>query len=154
MTSKRIKISVIPAVGALILAAAAFGSSAFATDTVTPTPTPSASPTVSTSSDEGDVTVATNDEVDVQAILGDLQVETADVQEIDDEVDAVNNENTQEQASFDEDINAANQSGNNEDSVQLADSASIVTSVTAPEVDAMTADDTEAHVLITGTPSK
>ena len=154
MTSKRIKISVIPAVGALILAAAAFGSSAFATDTVTPTPTPSASPTVSTSSDEGDVTVATNDEVDVQAILGDLQVETADVQEIDDEVDAVNNENTQEQASFDEDINAANQSGNNEDSVQLADSASIVTSVTVPEVTAMTADDTEAHVLITGTPSK
>ena len=152
MTSKRIKISVLPAVGALILAAAAFGSSAFATDTVTPTP--SASPTISTTSDEGDVTVATNDEVDVQAILGDLQVETADVQEIDDEVDAVNNENTQEQASFDEDINAANQSGNNEDSVQLADSASIVTSVTVPEVTAMTADDTEAHVLITGTPSK
>ena len=152
MTSKRIKISVLPAAGALVLAAAAFGSSAFATDTVTPTP--SASPTVSTSSDEGDVTVATNDEVDVKAILGDLQVETADVQEIDDEVDAVNNENTQEQASFDDDINAANQSGNNEDSVQLADSASIVTSVTAPEVDAMTADDTEAHVLITGTPSK
>ena len=152
MTSKRIKISVLPAVGALILAAAAFGSSAFATDTVTQTP--SVSPTISTTSDEGDVTVATNDEVDVQAILGDLQVETADVQEIDDEVDAVNNENTQEQASFDEDINAANQSGNNEDSVQLADSASIVTSVTVPEVTAMTADDTEAHVLITGTPSK
>ena len=152
MTSKRVKISVLPAVGALLIAAAAFGSSAFATDTVTPVP--SASPTVSSSSDEGDASVATNDEIDVQAILGDVQVETADVQESDDEVDAVNNENTSEQASFDEDINAANQSGNDEDSVQLAESASIVTSVTAPEVDAMTADDTEAHVLITGTPTK
>ena len=152
MTSKRVKISVLPAVGALLIAAAAFGSSAFATDTATPVP--SASPTVSSSSDEGDVSVATNDEIDVQAILDDVQVETADVQEVDNEVDAVNNENTSEQASFDEDINAANQSGNNEDSVQLADSANIVTSVTAPEVDAMTADDTEAHVLITGTPTK
>lgn len=152
MTSKRIKISVLPAVGALMLAAAAFGSSAFATDTATPTP--SASPTVSTTSDEGDVTVVTDDEIEVQAILGDLQDENADVQENDNEVDAVNNENASEQASFDEDINAANQSGNSEDSVELTESASIITSVTAPEVDAMTADDTEAHVLITGTPSK
>ena len=152
MRSKRIKITVLPAVGALMLAAAAFGSSAFATETAAPLP--SASPTNSSPSDEGDVTVATNDEIDVQAILDDLQVENADVQESDDEVDAVNNENTSEQASFDEDINAANQSGNDEDSVQLAESASIVTSVTAPEVEAMTADDTEAHVLITGTPSK
>ena len=150
MTSKRIKISVLPAVGALMLAAAAFGSSAFATDTATPAP--SASPT--TSSDDGDVTVATNDEIDVQAILGDLQDENVDVQENDDEVDAVSNENASEQASFDEDISAANQSGNSEDSVELAESASIVTSLTAPEVDAMTADDTEAHVLITGTSSK
>lgn len=150
MTSKRIKISVLPAVGALMLAAAAFGSSAFATDTATPTP--SASPT--TSSDEGDVTVATDDEIEVQAILGDLQDENADVQENNDEVDAVNNENASEQASFDEDINAANQSGNSEDSVELAESASIVTSVTAPEVNAMMADDNEAHVLITGAPSK
>ena len=152
MRSKRIKITVLPAVGALMLAAAAFGSSAFATETAAPLP--SASPTNSSPSDEGDVSVATNDEIDVQAILDDLQVENADVQESDDEVDAVNNENTSEQASFDEDINAANQSGNDEDSVQLAESASIVTSVTAPEVEAMTADDTEAHVLITGTPSK
>ena len=150
MTSKRIKISVLPAVGALMLAAAAFGSSAFATDTATPAP--SASPT--TSSDDGDVTVATNDEIDVQAILGDLQDENVDVQENDDEVDAVSNENASEQASFDEDISAANQSGNSEDSVELAESASIVTSLMAPEVDAMTADDTEAHVLITGTSSK
>ena len=150
MTSKRIKISVLPAVGALMLAAAAFGSSAFATDTATPAP--SASPT--TSSDDGDVTVATNDEIDVQAILGDLQDENVDVQENDDEVDAVSNENASEQATFDEDISAANQSGNSEDSVELAESASIVTSLTAPEVDAMTADDTEAHVLITGTSSK
>lgn len=150
MTSKRIKISVLPAVGALMLAAAAFGSSAFASDTATPAP--SASPT--TSSDDGDVTVATNDEIDVQAILGDLQDENVDVQENDDEVDAVSNENASEQASFDEDISAANQSGNSEDSVELAESASIVTSLTAPEVDAMTADDTEAHVLITGTSSK
>ena len=150
MTSKRIKISVLPAVGALMLAAAAFGSSAFATDTATPAP--SASPT--TSSDDGDVTVATNDEIDVQAILGDLQDENVDVQENDDEVDAVSNENASEQASFDEDISAANQSGNSEDSVELAESASIVTSLMAPEVDAMTADDTEAHVLITGTASK
>ena len=150
MTSKRIKLSVIPAVGALILAAAAFGSSAFATDTATPTPTP----TVSSNSDEGDVSVATNDEVVVQSILGDVQVENTDAQENDSQVDEVNNENASEQASFMEDINAANQSGNNDDAVELAASASIVTSVTLPEVAAMTADDTEAHVLITGSATK
>jgi hypothetical protein len=142
MTSRKIKISVLPAVGALVLTAAAFGSSAFATDTATPTP--SVSPSVPSS----------DDEIDVQAILGGLQANSVDVQEVDDEVDAVNNDNIQEQASFDEDINAANQSGNNEDAAQLAESASIVTSVTAPEVNAMTADDNEAHLLITGTPSK
>lgn len=166
MKSKTVKVLVVPAVGALFLAMTALGTSAFATDTVTPSP--SASPTDTSSSDEGDTSVAMNDgtgdqvtedaqqsdSVDVQAILGDLQIENSDVQESDPQVDEVNNDNNAEDASFNEDIAAANQAGEIEDAAQLTQSASIVTSVTAPELAAMTADDTAAHDLITGTPTK
>ena len=178
MKSKTVKILILPAAGALILGFSALGTSAFATDTLTPTPSvsptdtltpdPSVSPADASSSDEGDLSVTSSDETgvqtilgdqqgentDVQTILGNLQVENTDVQENDTEVDAVNNDNNSEQASFNEDIGAANQTGNNEDAVQLADSANIVTSVTTPVVDAMVADDTEAQDLITGAPTK
>jgi len=166
MKSKTVKVLVVPAVGALFLAMTALGTSAFATDTVTPSP--SVSPADSSSSDEGDTSVAVNDETgdqatvdaqqsddgDVQAILGELQIENSDLQGDDAQVDEVNNDNNAEDASFSEDISAANQAGENEDVAQLTQSANIVTSVTTPEVAAMTADDTEAHDLITGTPSK
>ena len=94
------------------------------------------------------------DNADVQSILGDVQVEKSDVQENDSQVAEVNNENSAETASFSEDIAAANQAGENEDAAQLTESASIVTSVTVPEVSAMVADDTEAHNLIVGLPTK
>ncbi len=166
MKSKTVKVLVVPAVGALFLAMTALGTSAFATDTVTPSP--SASPTDSSSSDEADATVAAGtegdvqsvldgqlgDDGDVQAILGDLQIENNDLLGDDAQVDEVNNDNNAQDASFSEDITAANQAGENEDVAQLTQSASIVTSVTAPEVAAMTADDTEAHDLIAGTPTK
>ena len=168
MKSQTVKVLVLPAVGALFLAMTTLGTSAFATDTVTPSP--SASPTDSSSSDssssdEGDVSAAVGDlqavldeqqgdNADVQSILGDVQVENSDVQENDSQVAEVNNENSAETASFSEDIAAANQAGENEDAAQLTESASIVTSVTVPVVSAMVADDTEAHNLIVGTPTK
>jgi len=166
MKSKTVKVLVVPAVGALFLAMTALGTSAFATDTVTPSP--SVSPTDSSSSDEADATVVSGtegdvqsvldgqlgDDGDVQAILGELQIENSDLQGDDAQVDEVNNDNNAEDASFSEDISAANQSGENEDVAQLTQSANIVTSVTSPEVAAMSADDTEAHDLITGTTSK
>jgi len=163
MKSQTVKVLVLPAVGALFLAMTTLGTSAFATDTVTPSP--SASPTDSSSSDEGDVSAAVGDlqavldeqrgdNANVQSILGDVQVENSDVQENDSQVAEVNNENNEETASFSEDIAAANQAGENEDAAQLTESASIVTSVTVPEVSAMVADDTEAHNLIVGIPTK
>ena len=131
-------------------------------------PDPSASPTDTSSSDEGDVSAAAGSEGDVQAvldeqqgdnanvqsILGDVQVENSDLQENDSQVAEVNNDNSAETASFTEDIAAANQAGENEDAALLTESASIVTSVTLPEVSAMVADDTEAHNLIVGQPTK
>jgi len=166
MKSKTVKVLVVPAVGALFLAMTVLGSSAFATDTVTASP--SASPSDTSSSDEGDVLAVLDvgtgvettldeqqgDSADVQSILGDVQAENSDVQENDSQVDEVNNDNSAESAAFSEDIAAANQAGENEDAAQLTESASIVTSVTLPEVSAMVADDTEAHNLIVGIPTK
>jgi hypothetical protein len=60
-------------------------------------------------------------------------------------------ENQQEAESFNHDIADAEQSGNQDDAVELGAAASIVTSVTAPEVTAMATDDTEAHAIIPGT---
>lgn len=131
-------------------------------------PDPSASPSDTSSSDEGDGSVAVGaegdvqavldeqqgDSADVQSILGDVQVENSDVQENDSQVDEVNSDNSAESASFSEDIAAANQAGENEDAAQLTESASIVASVTLPVVTAMVADDTEAHDLIVGIPTK
>jgi len=153
--SRRMKISVLAAVSGLALSGVAFGSSAFAAGPATPTPT------VSSTIDSG-----LNVEVDgegilsgIQSTLGVLSSEDSqvdgtlnvDVQENDSELDAINNENAQEQASFTDDITAAVQAGENEDAAQLSSAASIVASVTLPEVRAMASDDAEAHLMITGT---
>jgi hypothetical protein len=159
--SKAMKLSVVTGVGALALSGLAFGSSALAANPVTPTPTNSAQPTISPLPGSS-IDAELNDQSDVQSILGDVSVDavlgnqgmdesgTVDVQENDNEVDSINAGNQQEQASFDEDINAAVQAGAVDDAAQLSDAAVIVGSVTAPEAHAMAADDTEAHAIIVG----
>lgn len=152
--SRKMKISVLTAVSGLALSGVAFGSSAFAADPATPTPT------VSSTIDSG-----LNVEVDGESLLDGIQSTVGvsgseeshvagtlnvDVQENDNEVDAINDENAQEQASFTDDISAAVQAGENEDAAQLSSAASIVASVTVPEVRAMASDDAEAHLMITG----
>ena len=170
MTSKAMKISTLSAVGALVLWSIPFGSSAFATDTPTPTPTPTVitipNPVVSPtpgqnsedSNDNATEDINNSDEqavgAEVQAVLGDGENDSADVQENDNEVDSVNAENGNEDASFNEDIAAANQSGDSEDTAALTAAAEVVTTVTVPEVKAMTGDNAEAHALIIGVPAK
>jgi hypothetical protein len=153
--SNRVKIQALAAVSALALYGVAFGSSAFADETATPTATISASPADSNSDTQS------SDESDAQAVLDgsslslavstDLPSETDSVEpaEIDTEVEALDSENQQEADSFNQDITDAEQSGNQDDAVELGVAASIVTSVTAPEVTAMATDDTEAHAIIT-----
>ncbi|HUW77403.1 MAG TPA: hypothetical protein VMV52_01475 [Candidatus Nanopelagicaceae bacterium] len=79
---------------------------------------------------------------------------TSEAPGTDNEVDAVEAEDQQEQASFDEDINAANQAGESEDAVQLQEDAAVVASVTAPVVEAMVTDNAQANAIITGVPTK
>lgn len=162
------KISVLTTVSALALFGGAFASAASADSTPSPTPTVSPAPNTNP------LDVEVNDETDVQALIGDnqdeqdilnvqvnadindedVQAENVDAQENDTEVDEIDAENQQESDSFNQDITQAEQSGNHDDAVELGVAASIVTSVTAPEAKAMAADDTEAHVILTGAPQK
>jgi len=181
MNNKTVKILTIPAISALAIAMSLVGSSAFANDTTT---TPSSIFPISPSdnmdtppssegdsptmvgpdgdmqagldgelSDSPDVPIM-GDNAGVQAILGDIQVENIGDQNVDPQVDEVNNDNNAENASFNEDITAANQVGETGDLVDLTESANIVASVTLPEVNAMVSDDTEAHNLLVDTPTK
>lgn len=165
MATKKMKIMVLTAVGSLALFGAAFGPSSFAADTSTAviSPMPTVSPTPDQNSESGNnensdenINNAQEEDVNsqVQSILGNGDNNNSNVQENDSQIDEVNNENNQEQASFNEDISAANQSGNNEDGAQLKEAATVVTSVTVPEVKAMTTDNAQAHTLITGVPTK
>jgi len=169
-TSKAVKISVLTSVSALALFGGAFVSGASATETATPTATASTSTTVNPL----DVAVTSDDEV--QALIGDNQDEqdflnvqidaqnadqnvqeendNVDVQENDSQLDELNAEDQAENDSFNQDIAQAEQSGNNEDAAQLKVDASIVTGVNDQEIKAVAADDTEAHVIITGVPAK
>lgn len=165
-TSRKTKISVLTAVSALALSGVAFGSSALASDTVTPTPTV-ATPTISPISGGDTLDSELNAEIDAQGILGGSESTdailnnqagdlngTVEVQENDGEVDAINTDNQQEQASFEEDINAAVQSGDINDAAELSAAAAIVSSVTVPAATAMASDDAEAHAIMTGAPQK
>lgn len=155
--SRRVKIQALAAVSALALYGVAFGSSAFADETATPTATTS---TLSANSNND---LQSNDENDALAILDgtsstlsvsdDVPSETDSVEpvEVDDEVEALDAENQQEADSFNQDIADAEQSGNQDDAVELEAAASVVTSVTVPEVKAMAQDDTEAHAIVMGT---
>lgn len=178
MKNKTVKMLVVPAVGALILATSALGSSAFATDTPsTSSVETSTASSVDTSnmdnpdtssSGEGDVSAVDSnavevqasldgqlvEEEDAQAILGNMQVENIGDQDADPQVDEVNNDNNAEAASFSQDIADANQAGEGGDVAQLTESSSVVSSVTLPEVHAMISDDTNAHDLIAGIPTK
>jgi hypothetical protein len=160
-------VSALIAAGALAISGVAMGSSAFAAD---PTPTP----TVSAPSIGGTLDSEVSVDASVQGLIGDdrevadfldtaLASVNADVNaqagselamENDDEVDAVNADNQDEQASFNEDISAADQAGDSEDAAQLSTDASIVASVTAPVAQAMASDDAQAHAIIVGAPLK
>jgi TolA-binding protein len=167
--SSRVKFSVVTAVSALALSSVAFGSSAFASDTATPTPMP----TISSPSTSDSIDSEISAELDVQGLFGDDQEltdfldsqladvnaevnaniqgdDSMDAQQGDDQLDALNSDDQQEQADFSTDINAATQAGEIDDAAELTADASIVASVTLPEVNAMTSDDAQAHALITG----
>lgn len=181
MNDKTVKILTIPAISALAISMSLVGSSAFANDTAVVSPSiplisPSDNMDVPPSSEEDPSTMVSpegdmqagldgelsdspdvpimGDNAEVQAILGNAQVENIGDQDVDLQVDEVNNDNNAENASFNEDITAANQVGETGDLVDLTESANIVASVTLPEVKAMVSDDTEAHNLLVGTPTK
>jgi hypothetical protein len=148
-------VSALIAAGALAISGVAMGSSAFAAD---PTPTP----TVSAPSIGGTLDSEVSVDASVQGLIGDDQ-EVADFldtalasvnADVNAQVDAVNADNQDEQASFNEDISAADQAGDSEDAAQLSTDASIVASVTAPVAQAMASDDAQAHAIIVGAPLK
>ena len=85
---------------------------------------------------------------------GEGQDENSSVQENDNEVDDLNAENQQEEDSFSQDINSAEQDGDHDDAVELIAAAAIVTTVTAPEVQAISNDDSQAQAIIVGTSTK
>ncbi len=167
-TSKTMKISVLTTVGALALLSGAFTSSASATDTPSPTPTVSPAPNTNP------LDIEVNDDLDVQAVIGDdqslqdllnaaldaqlndenAQGENVDVQENDTDLDELEAEDQGEIDSFNQDITQAEQNGNSEDAADLKIDVSIVAGVSAPEIKAVAADDTQAHALITGVPAK
>lgn len=131
------------AVSTLALSASVFGTSASATDTVSPSP----SPVVSTDS-------GSSDDAEISTLLNSQQDVTSNPQDADATSDANKSEDSQEQATFDADIKAAVLAGDADSAAQLTAAAAIVTSVDAPEVAAIAADDAEAHALIIGLPSK
>lgn len=141
MKTKSFGFSVLAAVSALTLSAFVFGTNASATDTATPSPVVS---TDSGSSDDGEILTLLGAQSDV----------TDNAQEADVSSDANNAEDAKEQSAFDEDIKVAVLAGDADSAAQLTSAASIVTSIDAPEVQAVAADDAEAHALIIGLPQK
>ncbi len=139
MKTKSFGFSVLAAIRALTLSAVAFGTNASATDT------PSPSPVVST--DAG-----ANDDAEISALISAQPDVTGNGQEADVSSDANKAEDAQEQAAFDGDIKAAVLAGDSDSASQLTAAASIVTSIDAPEIAAVAADDAEAHTLIIGLP--
>lgn len=129
------------AIGALTMSAVAFGTNASATDTPTPAPVVS---TDSGSMDDGEILSLLSAQPDV----------TVNVQEADDSIDANKSEVVQERAAFDDDIKAAVLAGDADSAAQLTSAALIVSSVDAPEIQAVTSDDAAAHDLIIGLPQK
>jgi len=141
MKTKSFGFSILVAMSALTLSAVAFGTNASATDT------PSPAPVVSTDS-------GSNDDGEILSLLSGQPDATVNVQEADVSIDANNSEDVQEQAAFDDDIKAAVLAGDADSAAQLTSAASIVTSVDAPEIQAVAADDAAAHALIIGLPQK
>lgn len=141
MKTKSFGFSILAAVSALTLSAFVFGTNASATDTVTPSPVVS---TDSGSSDDGEILTLLSAQSDV----------TDNAQEADVSADANSAEDAKEQSSFDDDIKTAVLAGDADSAAQLTSAASIVTSIDAPEVQAVAADDAEAHALIIGLPQK
>jgi hypothetical protein len=133
--------SILVAIGALSLSTVALGASAFATDTPTP------GPIVAT--DAG-----SNDDGEILSLLSAQPDVTANVQESDASIDANSSEDVQEQTVFNDDIKAAVLAGDADSAAQLTSAALIVTSVDAPEIQAVVADDAAAHALIIGLPQK
>lgn len=164
------KALVVTIASSLTLFGGALVSAAYA-DT-TPSPTPS----ISTQSDVNPVDAKVNDETDASVVVGENQdvknlisVQVAEdinansnedqngdsnVQENDIQSDDLIAENQQEDDAFNQDINQAEQNGNHDDAVELAAAATIVTTVTAPEIQAMSNDDAQAQAIIVGTPTK
>ncbi|HUW77405.1 MAG TPA: hypothetical protein VMV52_01485 [Candidatus Nanopelagicaceae bacterium] len=149
------------AAGALLVSGAVFGSSAFAADT-TRTPAVSSSSSATVDSELGLGLNAPGVLDSVHGIISSVDDELGRVnmnvnagvnasvfaQESDDEAVSLNDENQQEQESFSADISAAHQSGDAQSAAQLSTDASILASVTAPEVRAMVRDDSQAHAQI------
>lgn len=129
------------AISALALSAVAFGTNASATDTASP------APVVSTDSGSGD-------DVEILTLLSTQPDVTVNGEEADTSSDANKAEDAQEQAAFDDDIKAAVLAGDADSAAQLTASAAIVTTIDAPELQAVAADDAEAHTLIIGLPQK
>ncbi len=141
MKTKSFRFSMLAAISALTLSAVAFGTNASATDT------PSPAPVVSTDS-------GVNDDAEILTLLS-TQVDITDnSQEADASSDANKAEDAQEQATFDDDIKAAVLAGDADSAAQLTAAAAIVTTIDAPELQAVAADDAEAHTLIIGLPQK
>lgn len=157
-TNRKMRTLALASAGILALYGVGFGSSASAEGPATPKPTISPMPT------SGGSEAESSDESDAQAVLSGSQsaesvsseapeaTEAVEPQEVDTEVEALDAENQAEGDAFGQDVAEAEQSGDQESAVELKDAAAVVTSVTVPEVTAMTADNTEAHAVITGTP--
>lgn len=141
MKSKSLGLTVLTAIGALTLSAVAFSSNASATDTPSPTPVVSAD-------------TSGSDDAEILSMLSAQTEVTQNAQVTDTSTDANTSEDAQEQSAFSADIQAALAAGDASSAAQLTAAASIVTSIDAPEIQAVAADDAEAHTLILGLPQK
>lgn len=141
MKSKSLGLTVLTAIGALTFSAIAFGSNASATDTPSPTPV------ISTDT-------SGSDDAEILSLLSAQTEVTQNAQVTDTSTDANTSEDAQERSAFSADIQAAVAAGDTSSAAQLTAAASIVTSIDAPEIQAVAADDAEAHTLILGLPQK
>lgn len=141
MKTKSFGFSILVAISAFTLSAVAIGTNASAADTPTP------APVISTDS-------GSNDDGEILSLLSAQSDVTVNVQEADTSIDANNSEDIQEQTAFDDDIKAAVLAGDADSAAQLTSAALIVTTVDAPEIQAVAADDAAAHALIIGLPQK
>ena len=141
MKSKSLGITVLTVIGALTFSAIASGSSASATDTPSPTPV------VSTDT-------SGSDDAEILSLLSAQTEVTQNAQVTDTSTDSNTSEDAQEQSVFNADIQAAVAAGDTSAAAQLTAAASIVTSIDAPEIQAVATDDAEAQALILGLPQK